>query len=154
MSELRDYQVDHLLLLVGSNPVPNAVAGRLLTTTAGTITLIHSKDGFKLAQRLKSWFVRAGYSAGKIDFKEVKESDSHSVSTVVHQVLNEYEHTVLGENKSDSNSANEAREVRVGINYTGGTKVMSVHAYRALENWINEPKRHTLFSRNPTAHYP
>ncbi len=153
MSELLDYQVDHLLLLVGSNPVPNAVAGRLLTTTAGTITLIHSKDGFKLAQRLKSWFVRAGYSAGKIDFKEVKESDSHSVSTVVHQALNEYEHTVLGENKSDSNSANEAREVRVGINYTGGTKVMSVHAYRALENWINEPKRHTLFSRNPIFSY-
>jgi hypothetical protein len=54
MSEIRDYQVDHLLLLVGSNPLANAVAGKPLTTTQGTLTLINSRaaDSLELAQKL------------------------------------------------------------------------------------------------------
>src|SRR6266849_3816221 len=106
MSEIRDYQVDHLLLLVGSNPLPNAVAGKLLTTTEGTLTLIHSADGLELAQRLKLWFVRAGYSGENIGLKQVEESNVISVSAGVHQALNEYERKVLKENKSDSGDAN------------------------------------------------
>lgn len=35
-------QVDHLILLVGGNPLPNAVAGKLLARSGGTITLLHS----------------------------------------------------------------------------------------------------------------
>lgn len=143
MSELRDYQVDHLLLLVGSNPVPNAVAGKLLTKKESTITLIHSKDGLKLAQRLQSWFVRAGYS-GNIGFKQVEESNAASVSTGVQQALNEYERKILAEDKSESGK--KAHEVRVGLNYTGGTKVMSVHAYRTLEKWSNASNKVAIFS--------
>src|SRR6266851_938202 len=100
MSEIRDYQIDHLLLLVGSNPVPNAVAGKLLTAPGGTITLIHSEDGLPagrrpsdgptLVQRLKSWFVHAGYSDTNIGFKQVEESNAASVSAGVHEVLKEY----------------------------------------------------------------
>jgi hypothetical protein len=33
----------HLILLVGSNPLPNAVAAKLLLAEGGTVTLIHSK---------------------------------------------------------------------------------------------------------------
>src|SRR4051794_8309211 len=107
MSEIRDYQVDHLLLLVGSNPVPNAVVGKLLTAPADTITLIHSADGLDLAQRLKSWFVHAGYSNTNIGFKQVEESNATSVSACIHEVLKEYERKVLEECKSDSGNANK-----------------------------------------------
>lgn len=153
MSDIRDYQVDHLLLLVGSNPVPNAVAGKLLTTTADTITLIHSDDGLDLVQRLKSWFVHAGYSDTNIGFKQVEESNAASVYACVHEVLEGYESKVLKEYKSDSDNANKARLVRMGLNYTGGTKVMSVHAYRALKIWAEDDSRDAIFSRNPVFSY-
>lgn len=153
MSEIRDYQVDHLLLLVGSNPLPNAVAGKLLTATGGTITLIHSADGLDLAQRLKSWFVDAGYSDTNIGFKQVEESSADSVYTHVHEVLKKYERKVLEEYKSGQDNANKAGMVRVGLNYTGGTKVMSVQAYRALENWTNDRSRYAIFSGDSVFSY-
>ena len=155
MSDIHDYQVNHLLLLVGSNPVPNAVAGKLLTTTAGTITLIHSPatDSLDLAQRLRSWFLDTGYSDTNIGFKQVKESNAASVSAGVYKVLKEYERKVLEECKSDSSNANKARKVRVGLNYTGGTKVMSVHAYLALKSWVEDDNRDAIFSRDPVFSY-
>src|SRR6266851_1742607 len=138
MSDIRDYQVDHLLLLVGSNPVPNAVAGKLLTRPGGTITIIHSADGLDLAQRLKSWFVNAGHSDKNIGFTQVEESNATLVNERVHEVLEQRE--------NDFSNANKARMARVGLNYTGGTKVMSVHAYRALENWAKSRDREAIFS--------
>jgi len=138
MSDVRDYQVDHLLLLIGSNPVPNAVAGKLLTRPGGTITLIHSADGLYLAQRLKSWFVNAGYSDKNIGFTQVEESNATLVYERVHEVLKQRE--------NDFGNANKAPMARVGLNYTGGTKVMSVHAYRALENWAKTHDREAIFS--------
>src|SRR5271157_6277958 len=116
MSDIRDYQVDHLLLLVGSNPLPNAVAGKLLTTTAGRITLIHSASSFQIAQNLASWFRNAGYS--DIGLRQVEQSDATSVYQKVETLLKEYE--------SKHGNANRAR---VGLNYTGGTKVMAVQAH-------------------------
>src|SRR5947209_7954632 len=138
MSDIRDYQVNHLLLLVGSNPVPNAVAGKLLTAPGGTITLIHSANGLDLAQRLKSWFVNAGYSDKNVGFAQVEESNATLVYERVHEVLEQRE--------NDFSNTNTARMARVGLNYTGGTKVMSVHAYRALENWAKSRDREAIFS--------
>src|SRR6266487_4756377 len=127
MSSIYDYQVDHLLILVGSNPVPNAVAGKLLTRPGGTITLIHSEegqptsrrqsDGPTLVQRLKSWFVLKGFSDTNIGFKQVEESNATSVRMCVHEVLNEYERKVLEECKNGSDNANKVHNVRVGLNY-------------------------------------
>src|SRR5579884_353853 len=106
MSELRDYQVDHLLLLVGSNPVPNAVAGKLLTAPGGTISLIYSADGSRLAERLESWFGKMGYS--DIRLTEVEESNATSVSTNVQAVLEKYE-------RERKKNANKVPKVRVGL---------------------------------------
>lgn len=38
-----EFQTDHLILLVGTNPLPNYVAGRLLAGTNGTIHLLSSE---------------------------------------------------------------------------------------------------------------
>jgi hypothetical protein len=140
MSDIRNYQVDHLLLLVGSNPLPNAVAGRLLTTTRGAITFIHShaKDSLALAQRLKSWFLEEGYSDTNIGFKEVEESDATSVYESVQKVLKAYEHLYK--------KASMTHMPRVGLNYTGGTKVMSVQAHRALQDWDQKHEKDAVFS--------
>ncbi|HET9919203.1 MAG TPA: hypothetical protein VFQ30_05135 [Ktedonobacteraceae bacterium] len=136
MSEIRDYQVDHLLLLVGSNPLPNAVAGKLLTVQGGKISLIHSKDGSDLAGRLAAWFRNAGYV--DIGLKQVEESDAASVRREVSRAIEEYEQAYT--------ETNQTHTARVGLNYTGGTKVMSTHAYRTLEQWASVHKREAVFS--------
>ena len=168
MSELSEYKVDHLLLLVGSNPVPNAVAGTLLASRRGRITLIHSaeghpddprpSDGPSLVQRLIGWF-RPDDSDSAISYpglssREVKEADADSVRTCVRKLLDDYERAVLEEYTHKFGNLDNVPKVRLGLNYTGGTKVMSVHAYRALESWINErDKRHPIIRRDPVFSY-
>lgn len=136
MSEIRDYQVDHLLLLVGSNPLPDVVAGKLLTAPGGTITLIHSEDSFDVAKRLATWFQNAGYA--DVDLVQVEQAKAVSVYQRVSSKIEEYEHEHAG--------TKQTHTTRAGLNYTGGTKVMSVHAYRALEQWASKHKREAVFS--------
>ncbi|MEO9027204.1 MAG: hypothetical protein ABI413_00160 [Ktedonobacteraceae bacterium] len=138
MSDILDYQVDHLLLLVGSNPLPNAVAGKLLVTAEGTITLIHSQNSHSLAGRLKGWLCDAGFSRDRIGCTSVAESDADSVYSNVFSALKAHENKQGNTNKADV--------ARVGLNYTGGTKVMSVHAYRAVEKWAQERHWEAVFS--------
>jgi hypothetical protein len=116
---MEDKKVEHLILLVGGNPLPNAVAGKLLVKPGGTITLIHSYGTADVAKRLRAWFQKHQV-AQDVKLKEVKEGDPTSIFEGVKECLN------------------EAEPQTVGLNYTGGTKVMSVHAYRAVEQWSKE----------------
>lgn len=138
MSSIRNYQVDHLLLLIGSNLLPNVVAGKLLVAEGGMITLIHSEDTAPLAERLGVWLKTARDSetpVARIEFAEVKESDADSIYRRVEQVLKDYE-----------SKTKQTGRACVGLHYTGGTKVMSVHAYRALEKWAKDHHQEALFS--------
>ena len=118
---------EHLILLVGSNPLPNAVAGSLLTSENATITMLHSRGSHPIAQNLKLWTERRKTTVS-IFLKEVDESDPVSIAERVKEALGEVQ----------SNS--------VGLHYTGGTKTMGVHAYRAVERWAkaqnSSPKTH------------
>lgn len=109
------YLVDHLLLLVGGNPLPNAVAGKLLTKPGATITLLHSKETHDTAQRLANWLTQ--HTTCRIQFKQVDEASPHSIERGIRAQLQ------------------AVRAGCVGLHYTGGTKAMSVHAYRTLEKW-------------------
>jgi hypothetical protein len=117
---------EHLFLLVGSNPLPNAVAGKLLAAPRGTITLLHSGSSFHVAQRLQRWLCQQGFANPRL--KEVKEFDPFSITQNVEAELQ----TI----KASS----------VGLNYTGGTKAMSVYAYRATEQWTKKTKAQAVFS--------
>lgn len=123
------HQVDHLLLLVGSNPIPNAVAGKLLVKSGGTITLVCSKDSLGVAQRLKQWLSQDR----NIKVREPNDSqiDPANPSSIFQGVRKALENT-----QAES----------VGLNYTGGTKAMSVHAYRAVEQWCKEKSILAKFS--------
>jgi hypothetical protein len=125
---VKQYQVDHLLLLVGSNPVPNAVAGKLLVKPGGTITLICSKDSLTIAQRLKSWFEKDGITVREPNDSQVDPADPSTIFQGVQLALS------------------KVNEQRVGLNYTGGTKAMSVHAYRAVESWCEDSDCAATFS--------
>jgi len=121
---------DHLLLLVGANPLPNAVAGKLLVAPDGTITLVHSGGASgtaDVAQRLRGWLEQQEV-VNTVELKEVEESSPSSIVRGVQERLN----------------AIQAKTV--GLHYTGGTKAMSVHAYRTVEQWAKEKNITAAFS--------
>lgn len=125
---MEQHRVDHLLLLVGSNPVPNAVAGKLLVKPGGAITLICSEDSLEVAQRLKSWLQNDVIKVREPNDSKVDPADPHSIFKGVRKTLD-------GVNAQS-----------VGLNYTGGTKAMSVHAYRAVEQWCKARSVQPKFS--------
>lgn len=109
-----DKKVDHLILLVGGNPLPNAVAGRLLVRDGGRITLVHSDETEPIADDLKTWFDK--YHISNVTSKIVDESKADNIHTEVQNIIN--------------------KDERTGLNYTGGTKAMAVHAHRAFYDML------------------
>ncbi len=107
-----DYRMDTLILLVGENPLPNYVAARLLATPNSRLLLVHSSGTRSQRDNLKK--VLKGYTIGPNDTVEVEESNPANICNQLTERL--------------AHSAG-----MVGLNYTGGTKTMAVHAYRALE---------------------
>lgn len=120
-----------LFLLVGKNPLPNYVAAKLLANRLegfgkSIIWLIYSEDTEKYAEKLKDVL-------GKDDFEvysdKVNPWDFSSIKKVVDKGVDLIKQ--LAEN-------NPHATFSVGLNYTGGTKAMSVHAYRAMKNLEND----------------
>lgn len=114
-SELDKYKVDHLFLLVGENPLPNYVAARLLLNQGGTLYLVHTTHTEKPAKRLQTIL--------KNELISLKEAQLVS--------LNEYESDAFQIRKAISSRLN-INNGKIGLNYTGGTKAMAVHAYRTV----------------------
>ncbi|MCA6612684.1 MAG: DUF1887 family protein [Pseudanabaena sp. M158S2SP1A06QC] len=108
------YKVQHLFLLIGTNPLPNYIAARQLLTDGGTAYLVYTSETKcwkdRLLDRLRS---------RKIKITEIYLDKSESDSNHIHKKI--YDKV---------SSIPEAE--KVGLNYTGGTKAMSVHAYRAV----------------------
>jgi len=112
-----EYCTDHLMLLVGENPLPNYVAAKLLLKPQGILHLLHSSNTHKIAERLRE------HLGGKVCLALVNPTDAEDIACKTRQQLRGITGTV-------------------GLHYTGGTKAMAVHAYRAVEEaWRNrEPK--------------
>ena len=111
-----DYKVEHLFLLVGENPLPNYIAAKMLLKEGGTVYLVHSTDTTSKADCLKRML--APINVDELISLGKSEADSSvirkKIQTRVEKILEKYPNTILG------------------LNYTGGTKAMSVHSYRAL----------------------
>ncbi len=102
------WRTQHLFVLVGGNPLPNVVVSKLLLADTGTLHLVHSSDTAEVANRIGAHFPR--YST-----HEIKDSaDGVEIQGVVGRAVN------------------VCRGESVGLNYTGGTKAMAVHAHQAI----------------------
>ncbi|MCX7683432.1 MAG: hypothetical protein N2508_15935, partial [Anaerolineae bacterium] len=110
MNDAQIPQSEHLFLLVGANPLPNYVAAKLLLRPGGHVYLVHTDETAAVADRLIAVLRVTTDQVTKIEVKEA-ECDS---------ILNQ-----VAEYATDKQG--------VGLNYTGGTKTMAVHAYRAVE---------------------
>lgn len=124
MPDLPPYQADHLFLLVGENPLPNYVAAKLLRSPQGKLYLVHSTDTLGIARQLK-----------EILQGEVTEIFLISLGN---QQANAFEIK-----KHISSRLNQLKNDRgkIGLHYTGGTKAMAVHVYRAMQDWAKDSKR-------------
>ena len=108
-----EYQTDHLFLLVGTNPLPNLVAAKLLAKAGGTVHLVHSSNTADVARRLEEVLSRL-HSVGRFQKVEVHEADARDIENKV-------------------GAATRALDGSIGLHYTGGTKPMAVHAFRAVD---------------------
>ena len=106
--------VDHLFLLVGENPLPNAVSVMTLLKPGGKVYLVHTAFTFQQAQRLQR-FIIAETTAQEVIFVNLGREQAEAF--VIYGAI-------LSQAKALSGM--------VGMNYTGGTKAMAVHAYRIL----------------------
>lgn len=109
--ELERFRTKNLFLLMGTNPLPNYVAAKLLLAPEGCIYFVHSTETNKITDKLIEILqLKMGKTCKKISIEDADASD----------VFGQVSH--YSEGKKD-----------IGLNYTGGTKIMSVHAYRAIE---------------------
>lgn len=126
MVQLGDYKADHLILLVGGNPLPNYVAARVLGKEGMAISLICSEGSQPIADRLKNLLDETfAFTATEL----VDESRASSIQGEVTRALRQ---------SPDATT--------VGLHYTGGTKAMAVHAYRAVDAWTKLNHRSAVFS--------
>jgi hypothetical protein len=109
-----------LILLVGGNPLPNYVAVHLLAQQQNRIVLVHSPDTNEQRQRLERVLRDKGWQW--IETVQVNESDPADIYNKVQSIA--------------SNAQGS-----IGLNYTGGTKAMAVHAYRAIEQLQDAQER-------------
>ena len=126
-SEFDKYKVDHLFLLIGENPLPNCVAANLLLNKGGTAYLVHTTNTEIQAKRLKS----------------ILDSTLSEFQKAQLISLSKYESDAFHIQDEISRKIQSLNNARLGLNYTGGTKAMAVHSYRAL---FRQARPDTVFS--------
>ncbi len=129
------YESEYLILLVGGNPLPNAVAAQLLAAPEATIWLLHSggdeggSSGTKeVAENLET-YLRQRNDKWTIRLEPVPSADNIGIQSRIRDILKK--------NKIDG---------RIGLHYTGGTKSMSIHTYRELERLLADNYPRPVFS--------
>ena len=140
MTNIDQYKADHLFLLVGTNPLPDWVAARLLLRSDGVVYLVYSSEPGKTIGDVQSVAYTASTAKKLADYLSATtlrtqpvyvpvahESDSAVIYAAVYNAIRKLKET----GKIDYDHI-------VGLNYTGGTKVMAVHAYRAITDCHHE----------------
>ena len=126
---LSRYKTDCLFLPVGTNPLPNYVSSLLLVNEGGKVILLHSRGTGVFAKNIEK-AIRDKKVPVAIEMWEIDEADGV-------RIIQKLKKEILPSLNAPSS---------VGLNYTGGTKSMAVHAYRALENYAYEKEIPAVFS--------
>jgi hypothetical protein len=126
-SEFDKHKVDHLFLLIGENPLPNYVAARLLLNKEGTPYLVYTTGTKDIAKRLQT----------------ILSNEPIGLKTAQLVPLNDYESDAYHIKGAIRPKLQAIKVGKIGLNYTGGTKAMAVHAYRAV---FSKEHPNTVFS--------
>ena len=110
------FQVDRLLLLIGENPLPSYVAARTLLKAGGTPYLVYTSHTKEQADRVR----------------DLLRARSPTLQPCQYIALGDYESDSYYIQKEIQEAIKPHIQEKWGLNYTGGTKPMAAHAYRAL----------------------
>lgn len=108
----REYRAEHLFVLVGTNPLPNVVAIRLLMPETGCVYFLYTATTSLFVDRI----IQAGHLPPAVTVKRIMVDEEKGAQI---------------EEKVASAAAGKSS---LGLNYTGGTKHMVLHAYEAVRN--------------------
>lgn len=115
---ISNYKVDHLFLLVGNNTLPNYVSAQLLAEASSQIFLVYSEGVQGQYERMQTLLGEGDHKNTGKGYKifpiQVKEANPKDIRNQVSKAARSLTGTI-------------------GINYTGGTKTMAVHAYNAIQ---------------------
>jgi len=114
-----DRRVDHLLLLVGSNPLPNYLS-TLVLKPSRSVRLLYTGETEEVMQRLQSVLKSKGFSVQTRAMGEA--SNTNDIRSALNDVLEKL----------------RREEGVIHLNYTGGTKVMAAHARMAFKEQQSE----------------
>ena len=125
---IEDYQSEHLFLLVGTNPLPDWVAAQLLLKNGGQLYLVCSSQTEPVAKRLATYLMDY-YKCSQPEY--IPMHNPYKAGDVFTAIAERVKKLTAG---------------RVGLNYTGGTKVMTTHGYRAIEKSLPQGLPQPVFS--------
>lgn len=108
-----ELQTEHLFLLVGTNPFPNWVAAKVLLKPRGRVYLAYTRETQTVAGRLRDSLMPGIPVDWENDCFQIDQAYDEEIFSSITERLKGLSGTV-------------------GLNYTGGTKMMSVHAHRAM----------------------
>jgi hypothetical protein len=127
---ISDCCTQHLFLLIGGNTLPNYVTAVLLAPKDTKLYLIYSKGTNEQRSALSKTLNPDGQPARyQIAEIPVEESNPTNIYSEMSKQLK-----LIPESAS------------VGLHYTGGTKAMAVHAYRALQDWQKGKKGYACYT--------
>lgn len=121
------YQSDCLFLLVGTNPLPNFLAAKLLLKQDGRLILVHSSLTKSVAERMTRYWTEIEKQKQPTHLCVV-EADGADIRRKIDLALREI-------NKGQA-----------GLHYTGGTKTMSVYACRTMLDYQEDNHRPVTLS--------
>lgn len=110
---------DHLFLLVGTNPLPDWVAARLLLNPGGRLYLVRSNTTLEVAQRLARFAISKGFVQPVYVDIGNNPADPYKPESIY---------------KAISKQLAKIESGAIGFNYSGGTKVMAVHGYLTFKD--------------------
>jgi hypothetical protein len=117
-----NHQVDYLFLLIGENPLPNYVAAKTLVKEGGKPCLVyteHTDDPARILQEILNLDENDKHYLGE------DESNAFEIRKAIKNKVAEIKNENIKAGKDPS-------KISFGLNYTGGTKAMAVHAYQAF----------------------
>lgn len=135
-------KVDHLFLLVGTNPLPNWVVAQLLARPGGTVYLVATSGVKETRLRLTGALEQAQHLSPvgnklKIEFTEITNDENHNTPDDIRALDVQRQVKALLASARDTD-ARRGVKGSYGLNYTGGTKMMAVHAYQAFKEFFQE----------------
>lgn len=133
MSNLDNYKSDTLMLIVGSNPLPNYVAAMLLAKDNARLVLIHTDKTEGFAHRIYDLVKAKRPGLRNPAFVEICEANRSRII----DALNDQLTPLIKERPNDV----------IGLNYTGGTKAMAAHTFDWVKNNVKAPVFSYLDSR-------